>query len=362
MIKLFIFFLMILQVFLTGSFSLPEKIRKPVDPVGYATTAGQMNAFINRIDQVQGQNLTKAWEKSNVDRFTQWKVAVCPHDDYTYVGWLYPAILKNVKAGTVIIFGVAHKAKKFGLEDKLIFDSYDKWQGPYGPVKISYLREQIMNGLASSIFIVHDSMQQVEHSVEGIVPFLQFYNRNVEIIPILVPYMSFNTMNGLANNLALSLTNIIRQNEFSWNKDISIVISTDAVHYGDEDWGGQNYAPYGTDSAGYKKAIDHEFEIITNCLTGDLTKNKLERFTEYTVQDTDYRVYKWTWCGRYSVPFGLLVAEKMQGMLHQSLKGSLVGYSTSLEQPKIPVTDLGMGTTAPAKLKHWVGYAAIGFR
>jgi AmmeMemoRadiSam system protein B len=356
------FILIILTVFLTAPTYLPEKIRKPVDPVGYATTARQMDSLMNRIDRAQGQMLTDALNAARINKFTMWSVAVCPHDDYSYVGWLYPAILKNIKAHTVIIFGVAHKAKKYGLENKLIFDSFDQWQEPFGNVKISSLREKIMNGLPESTYIVHDSMQQVEHSVEGIVPFLQYYNRNVEIIPILVPYMSFNTMNGLANSLALSITNIIRQNEFTWKKDIAIVISTDAVHYGDEEWGGQNYAPYGTDSAGYKKAVNHEHEIISTCLEGQLSGTKLKRFTQYTVQDSDYHAYKWTWCGRYSVPFGLLVADKMDRMLHQSLKGTLVGYSTSLERPKIIVTDLGMGITAPANLRHWVGYAAVGYR
>ena len=34
-----------------------------------------------------------------------------------------------------------------------------------------------------------NDMQTVEHSVEAIVPFLQAYNRDVEIVSILVPYM-----------------------------------------------------------------------------------------------------------------------------------------------------------------------------
>lgn len=356
------YILFLICILLIASFSVPEKIRRPIDQVGYATKASQMASFMNRIDRIQGSLLTRAWKDAKVEKYTHWSVAICPHDDYTYVGWLYPAILKNIKSPVIIMIGVAHKAKKWGLEDKLIFDSYDKWQEPYGPIKISYLREKIMNGLPASDYIVHDSIQQAEHSVEGIVPFLQYYNRSAEIIPILVPYMSFNTMNGLANSLALSITNIMRTNEYSWGRDFAIVISTDAVHYGDEDWGGQNYAPYGSDTSGYLKATAHENEIITGCLTGDITKKKLQQFTGYTVQDTNYRVYKWTWCGRYSVPFGLLVAEKMQEMLHKPLTGVLVGYSTSLVQPKIPVSDLGMGTTAPASLRHWVGYAAVGYK
>jgi hypothetical protein len=57
-----------------------------------------------------------------------------------------------------------------------------------------------------------------------------------------------------------------------------LLISSDAVHYGDEEWGGNNYAPYGTDSTGNAQAVAHELEIIRTCFTGALTQEKIERF------------------------------------------------------------------------------------
>ena len=221
-----------------------QKIRQPVDPVGFATKAWQMDSVITRIDRIQGNRIESAWERTNVRKFTQWKVAICPHDDYSYVGWLYPAILRNIDAPTVILIGVAHKAKKFGVEDKIVFDSYTAWKAPKGPVRESWLREKLMNNLPRSTYIVHDSLCQSEHSLEAIVPFLQFYNPKVEIIPLLVPYMSFSTMDGLAISLSLALKKMMQQNNLAWGRDIAIVISSDAVHYGDEGWNGQNYAPY----------------------------------------------------------------------------------------------------------------------
>ncbi|MEI6457259.1 MAG: AmmeMemoRadiSam system protein B, partial [bacterium] len=166
-----------------------------------------------------------------------------------------------------------------------------------------------------------------------------------------------------AFNLARAIQKVMEEGTLSWRKDIAIVISNDAVHYGDEDWGGQNYAPYGTDSAGYKKALAHEYEIIGNCLTGLNSKDKIRRFTGYTVQDTNYRIYKWTWCGRYAVPLGLLTGFYIQQNLRLGPpEGILIGYNTSIGQPPIPVSDLKMGTTAIANLRHWVGYAAIGYK
>ncbi|MCK9202916.1 MAG: AmmeMemoRadiSam system protein B [Bacteroidales bacterium] len=340
-----------------------DKTRKPIDQVGFATQPWQMDSVMDRIFSSQGKKILDSWDFNGITKSTSWKVALCPHDDYTYAGWLYPAVLRNIKASTVILIGVAHKAKKFGIEDKIVFDNYDYWQEPYGPTPISGLREKIMNKLPASTFIVSDSLHQAEHSLEALAPVLQYYNRQVRIIPVLIPTMSFTTMDGLAGSFARSITSVMQDLSLEWDRDIALVISNDAVHYGDEDWGGQNYAPYGVDSAGYLQALTHEYEIINNCLTGELTKNKIRRFTDYTVSDTNYRCYKWTWCGRYSVPFGLLTALYMEQSLRSNpVKGVLLGYGNSIMQNAIPVEDLKMGKTAGASLRHWVGYAAIGYR
>jgi hypothetical protein len=137
-------------------------------------------------------------------------------------------------------------------------------------------------------------------------------------------------------------------------------MSTDAVHYGDEDWGGSNYAQYGCDGKGYAAAKDHEMEIINTSLTGIMNPEKARKFTQFTLKEGDYKSYKWTWCGRYSVPFGLLTIMKMQAVESgKPLQGIFSGYGTSLDEPRITVTDIGMGKTANATLHHWVGYAGI---
>lgn len=45
------------------------------------------------------------------------------------------------------------------------------------------------------------------------------------------------------------------------------------------------------------------------------------------------------------------------------VRGSWCGCcATSITQPHLNVDDLGMGRTAIASPRHWVGYAAVGFR
>ncbi len=332
-------------------------IRQMVDTVGFASKTYQVDSIIVRINRLYGDTLKKKPINES------YRLAICPHDDYTYVGWQYPAVLRNIKAKTVIIFGVAHKAKKINLENKLIFDSFTHWHGPYSNIKVSNMREKILSRMPKDMAEVHDSMQIVEHSLESMLPILQHFNPEVEIIPILVPYMSLNRINEISKELATSIHSIAKEDNLKWGVDFALLVTTDAVHYGDEDWGGKNNALFGADTSGYKKAVELEYEIINNSLVGNITQQKIQKFFEYTVNPTDYKEYKWTWCGRYSIPLGLSTAfylNDYQG--GEPLNGDFIGYSTSIDHSSIPVDDIEMGKTAIANIHHWVGYSAIGYK
>lgn len=350
-----ILLLILVMFFIVSNLFSQNKTRNPVDSIGFATKPEQMDEFMKRVSLQNEGEMNKLKPE-------EWKVAISPHDDYTYVGALYPALLSGIKAKTIILIGVCHKAKVFNLENKIIFDTYANWKMPYGNVPVSSLREEIISKLPENSYIVHDSMMALEHSTEAIVPFLQYYNRDVEIVSILVPYMPFNRMKEIAKPLAESIYSAVEKNKMQWGKDYAIVISTDAVHYGDEDWGGKNYAPYGADTAGYQKAVEHEYDIINNCLTEKISPDKVKKFFDFTVDEKDYHNYKWTWCGRYSVPFGLLTSYYLQDLYKINLTGTNVGYATSLDHPHILVSDIGMGITAPANIHHWVGYPAVGYK
>jgi len=327
-----------------------------VDTVGFAQYPWQVDSILNRIKRNQGELLEKRDHSLGSQAA---KAVLCPHDDYSYVGYLYPATLRQLKAKTIIIFGVAHKAAQLHLENQLIFDSYDAWKGPSGMVRVSALREKIMKNLPSGDFQVNDSMQSIEHSVEAMIPWLQHYNPSVQIVSILVPAMPFERMQKIAKDLSEAIQGATTSENLKWGKDYAFIISTDAVHYGDLGWGGKNYAYFGTACTSYKNAKGKEMDILHD-LAGYLSPGKLHEFCDITVERADFRKYKWTWCGRYSVPLGLLTLNDLNESLFQEpLKGRMVGYSTSIEHEPIPVSDLGMGVTAPANDHHWVGYAAI---
>ncbi|MFA5848355.1 MAG: AmmeMemoRadiSam system protein B [Bacteroidales bacterium] len=325
--------------------------RKQVDTVGFAKYGWQMNLLFSRISQS---------DKAPVEEF--YKAAICPHDDYAYAGGLYAKTLAGIKAQTVILIGVAHKAKKFGLENKLVFDSFDEWKCAGRDIKVSALRKRLLQTLSPGSFVIHDSIMQVEHSLEAITPFLQRNSAWLDIVPILVPQMTFENMELFSEELAQQVFAYMREKRLSFGRDLAIVISNDALHYGDEDWGGANLAPFGTDDAGTKKAVAKDLMIIDDCLKGEVMKERIRKFYDYTVSADDFREYNWTWCGRYSVPFGMLFAEKLNQLYcGKPLTGEVTGYRSSITTPHIEVKDLKMGTTAPANQRHWVSYIGVRF-
>ncbi|MCO4821316.1 MAG: AmmeMemoRadiSam system protein B [Flavobacteriaceae bacterium] len=324
-----------------------KNIRHVHDTIGFAQYDWQMDSIYNRLGIKDSKN--------NLS----WKAVISPHDDYKYAGRLYYESLKGINANTIILIGVAHRARNFDLQDKIIFGDYTHWQSPYGDLKVSDLNVVIRNNMNETNFIVHDSMQALEHSLEAIVPFLHRKDPDLEIIPILVPYIDYEMITSVSMDLAEAVKKVLESNNLSYGNDIAIVISNDAVHYGDEEWSG-DLAPFGTDDAGTEKARLMDVEIVETCLSDAITPEKIKRFTEYTVQHDDYKEYKWVWCGRYSVPFGLSFANNLNLLIDdQPLQGEFMHYQSSIDHELIKVEDLGMGTTAIATQRHWVAYASI---
>jgi AmmeMemoRadiSam system protein B len=208
--------------------------------------------------------------------------------------------------------------------------------------------------------IKSDTLQRVEHSLEALIPWLQYFNKDVQIVPILVPAMTPERMEECGSALADAIRSVADSHGWQWGRDFAIVGTTDAVHYGNEEWGGSDYAYFGCDTLGNLKALGHEKEIIDSCLVGPVTPARIKLFSSYTLNPENYKVYKWTWCGRYSVPVTLITSWFLNDK--SAIDGHLVAYTTSILHKHIPVDDLRMGRTAIATDCHWVGYAALGYR
>lgn len=329
--------------------NIPEKEAKIREANNYAKHDWQMDSIYNRL------------QLKDTTNDLGWKTAISPHDNYRFAGKLYYESLRGINAPNIILIGVAHRARNYDLQDKLIFGTFTEWESPYGGIKVSSLNQDIMAHLPKTNFVVHDSMQIIEHSLEAIIPWIHKKNRDAEIVPILVPYMDYTTIDSLSTNLAQVVQDLMEVKKWEYGKDVAVVISNDAVHYGDLEWGdSKNMAPMGIDSIGTEKARAMDLKIINECLTDNITNEKIKKFTEFTVQKEDYKEYKWVWCGRYSVPFGLSFANNLNLLENgKELNGTFLGYQTSIDHPLIEVEDLGMEVSALSTNRHWVAYTSI---
>jgi AmmeMemoRadiSam system protein B len=288
--------------------------------------------------------------------------AICPHDDYLYAGRGYVHVMREVRAPRVILVGVSHTARRRGIQDKLIFDDFSAWKSAYGNCPVSPMRREIVMLLPSALVLVNDTIHSEEHSLEGFIPILQHYLPKVEIVPILVTRMEGAGFDAAADTLAAALAGIMERHGWKLGTDVAILVSADCVHYGDEEWGGRDYAPFGTGEEGYVQGVAQDRAVIESSLVGTLSREKIGVFREMVDSGDFQQPYRITWCGVYSIPFGLGVLERLAARERGTApEGFMLVYGTSLDPPKLPLEHIGLGVTAVATPRHWVGYTAIGY-
>jgi MEMO1 family protein len=325
-------------------------VRGQQDAVGFASTAAQM---------------ARTWELSATPPLPEslgpavtGTVAgvICPHDDYLYAGRAYRQVLPLLTAKTVVLVGVFHKYRAFGMHDVLVFDDYRAWRAPDGEIAISPLRDAIFSRLPAGVAVRSAAAHDREHSLEALAYWLRHLRPNVEIVPIIVPSASFTRFEQLAQAAGGALAAAMRERGLKLGVDVAVAISSDAVHYG-ADFG---YAPHGDGGVdAYVKACERDRSLLAGPLAGLLTHANAEAFFTACVDPGDPTHYRLTWCGRFSIPLGLLLlADTAQALGLPAPVGHPISYSTSVGQPELPVRDSGMGETAPANLYHFVGYPA----
>ncbi len=277
---------------------------------------------------------------------------VCPHDDYVYAGRMYRLLVPPVFAPQVVVVGVLHPWKRLGLGERVVFDPFSAWRTPDGPVPVSPLRQALRARLSADDVLVFREASEAEHSVEAIVYWLRHQNPKLEILPILVPGMGFPRLVELATKTGRALREAMAERGWEVGRDVAVVISADAVHYGPD----FRHTPFGEGGVdAYLKACARDKELLLGPLSGPVTKEKLwQAFTTW-VDPTDVGTYRVPWCGGFSIPFGyLLLSEAFGGAVAHP-----VAYATSVGWPELWAPGSGLGRTAPANLYHFVGYPGV---
>lgn len=338
-----------------------DRVRGQMDTIGFVVEKAPAEDVVATAVRLEHESLVEQDHRLGMRDRQGFVGGICPHDDHLYAGRVYVHLTERITAPRVLLIGVFHRAKSWELQDRIVFDQFAGWRGPWGTIEIDSIRENLIASLQPESFVVDNAMHCREHSLEAILPFLQRGHPDRTIVPILVPHMGWDRMTKLTDELAGAIANVMKENGWRLGTDIAVVVSSDAVHYGPD----FDHAPFGTDTGAYDRAVARDLQLVDENLSGRLEPGKLHRLHEMLV-DPDTLEYRLPWCGRFSIPFGLEVLRKVSVATEgEAPYGSLLRSGTSLSEPELPVSpasrESGLGYTAPSNLHHWVGYEAIGY-
>jgi len=330
---------------------MSQEIRPVRDDIGFCWTADEVNTLINDVNKNDETN----FPKENLI------AAISPHDDYLYAGKVYAPLYKLIKTKEVVVFGVTHGTVRREMNDPrniLILEEYDVWKGPYQNVELSPLREKIKSELDTSYFMVSNKAQAIEHSIEALIPFLQYYNKDVKITPIMITAMPLERMEEISGKLTDIIIDYIKTNNLKLGEDIFFLISNDANHYGKD----FNNDKFGEDLNAHKTATELDKKIANESFNGEITKEKIKSITEKIWETETNKSTCPLWCGRYPIVFGLTAVSQITNKLGLgNVNGKVFKYSDTFTEGVLPVKGTTLGTTAPFSLKHWVGFLSAGF-
>ncbi len=144
---------------------------------------------------------------------------VSPHAGYMYSGYVAASVYARVYIPEVIvILGPNHT----GVGASIAVMDSGIWSMPFGDVPIEEeLAESIINysQYAESDYTAH----LAEHSIEVQIPFIQYFKRDISIVPIAVGTRSYKACEDLGKAIAKAVK--------EYPKDTLIVSSTDLTHY-----------------------------------------------------------------------------------------------------------------------------------
>ncbi len=247
---------------------------------------------------------------------------ISPHDDYLYAGRMYYPLFNTLRTKEAVIFGVTHGTVRKEIGDPhniLLLDEYRSWSGLGREVAISPLREWLKKRLPKEDYAVSNQAHSLEHSIEALVPFLQYRNPGIKITPIMVTAMPYEKMAELAERLAAALAEYMRANSLKPGRDIVFLISADANHYGRD----FDNIPFGEDEKAHARGTDQDRRFARALCDGPLGEQKILALTQALWGATYLDPRNTYWCGKYDIPFGLLaILKTMQKISGRGTKGA----------------------------------------
>ena len=147
---------------------------------------------------------------------------VAPHAGYMYSGHVAGAVYRKVRIpDTVVVLCVNHR----GVGARAALMGSGHWETPLGRVPI---HEELAKDLKKKVdFLEEDAgAHSREHSLEMQVPFLQYRNQGVRMVPICLQRLDYSECAALGEALAEALQGL--------SEPVLLVASTDMTHFESE--------------------------------------------------------------------------------------------------------------------------------
>ena len=144
---------------------------------------------------------------------------VAPHAGYVYSGGVAGAVYGRVRVpDTVVVLGVNHR----GVGARAAVLGSGKWETPLGFVPV---QEELAEAFKKRVdFLEEDAAAHArEHSLEMQVPFLQYRNKGVRIVPICLQRLEYAECAVLGEALARAIRD--------FTTPVLLVASTDMTHF-----------------------------------------------------------------------------------------------------------------------------------
>lgn len=194
----------------------PKKLirRTPTMAIRHAAVAGQFYDSDPKLLNFRLSEYIKAAKRSHPAI-----AIIAPHAGYMYSGAVAGAAYAEVEVPeTVVILGVNHT----GIGARAAVMASGGWEMPLGMVPIA---DDLASILLSASQLLEDdaSAHLYEHSLEVQVPFLQYRQPALRIVPICLGGLSYGTCEEIGAAVALSIG--------QYRKPVLLVASTDMTHY-----------------------------------------------------------------------------------------------------------------------------------
>ncbi|MFO7831910.1 MAG: AmmeMemoRadiSam system protein B [Desulfuromonadaceae bacterium] len=159
------------------------------------------------------------YQKAGAEDKTKARGVLAPHAGYVFSGATAAKALGAVEIPkTVILIGPNHQGRGARAA---VYDS-GAWATPLGEVKINAdLGTHLCRGVSG--FSSDCDAHRFEHSLEVMLPFLQFQRSDVEIVPVMLREHRFDELEQMGQELAEVLRSI--------HDDVLILTSSDMSHY-----------------------------------------------------------------------------------------------------------------------------------